>query len=392
MFKSKPSFRYVLPVILSLVLVLGYYFWLRASAPSQVEFTADTIISLEGTEDGDLYVAQGSACSSFDIAGKNLAVFAIPEGSTFTLKTFKHGKALQISSVAGSVNLDFSSDNLLVGDVSSWTLSSSGTSARADIVWGVPEADTRYSIKINGVPFNTFSSNASSEIIFSYNITSDAVFTLEAAGVQPAGGSILQLPKKPDAGGIIISYFPDGGLSLDNLSDSIVQIAISFAPDFISAAWENIGSKGEVPGRYEIGDKLYLKFRTKQGGVSDPILYIIGNPNTREGDIVKTADNFDVYIIKYQSGKRFKRLILNPYVFDSYEHLKWSNIKVISLKEMNSYSTSALVKETNDRIIYELFPDGDAGERRIVDVLKHFDADSVYEINRTDLESYKLIR
>jgi hypothetical protein len=41
-----------------------------------------------------------------------------------------------------------------------------------------------------------------------------------------------------------------------------------------------------------------------------------------DGAIVKTANNPDVYIVKYINGKQYKRLVLNPLVFTSYGHLK----------------------------------------------------------------------
>jgi hypothetical protein len=60
-----------------------------------------------------------------------------------------------------------------------------------------------------------------------------------------------------------------------------------------------------------------------------------------EGDIVSPDATFtdadgntyypyDVFIVKFVGTKTFKRLVLNPQVFDSYGHLKWSNIKKIS--------------------------------------------------------------
>jgi hypothetical protein len=103
-------------------------------------------------------------------------------------------------------------------------------------------------------------------------------------------------------------------------------------------------------------------------------------------------DNPDVYIIKYKNDKQYKRLILSPQVFKSYGHLKWSNLKIISQGQLDTFITSNLVKETKDNIIYELFPKGDRGERRPLDTTKPYDPDSVYEINSTDRNSYTLIK
>jgi hypothetical protein len=111
-----------------------------------------------------------------------------------------------------------------------------------------------------------------------------------------------------------------------------------------------------------------------------------------EGDIVKTADNPDVYIIKYKNGKQYKRLILSPGVFRSYRHLRWENLKVISQAQLDTFVTSNLVQVAGDRNVYALFPKGDKGERRVHNAGPGYDADSVYEINSTDRNSYVLVR
>ncbi len=61
-----------------------------------------------------------------------------------------------------------------------------------------------------------------------------------------------------------------------------------------------------------------------------------------EGAVVKTANNPDVYIIKYKNGKQFKRLVLNPQVFESYGHLKWENILTVDQATMNLFANSDL--------------------------------------------------
>ena len=381
--KKLSNLFYILPAFLSLAFVAGCYFWLRAGAPAQVLFTADTIINLEGIVEGDLYVSANSECSSFEVSGKNLFVNSIPEGSAFVLKTTKHSKALEIAPAVGSIELDFSSDNFIAGEIASWTISDSGAPARADIVWGVPQANTGYTIKVNGETFISSFSNASSELVFSYNVSSSSTFTLETGG----GGAAFIPPQKPDISKVIISSSM-GNLVVGNLPQAVAYMAVSLSPDFRNASWKAIEEEKETGGDYEIGDTLYIKFRSRQGGVSDVITCILRNPQTGEGDIVKTADNFDVYIIKYKGGKQFKRLILSPRVFESYQHLKWENIEVISQKEMDSYATSALAKETNDSVIYELYPDGDAGRKKALDASEDYDPDSVYEINDVDLNSY----
>jgi len=102
---------------------------------------------------------------------------------------------------------------------------------------------------------------------------------------------------------------------------------------------------------------------------------------------------YDVFIVKLVGTKTFKRLVLNPQVFDSYGHLKWSNIKKIAATTVAGYTTSSLTREINDTKVYKLVPDGDTGTKQWVEDLacftsKAYDWDSVYIINATDRDNY----
>ena len=123
-----------------------------------------------------------------------------------------------------------------------------------------------------------------------------------------------------------------------------------------------------------------------------------------EGDVVSPnatytdADGntyypYDVFIIKYVGTKKFKRLVLNPEVFASYGHLKWSNIKTVTVDEVKAFTTSSLVRAIGDTKVYKLIPDGDTGTKKWVETLDCFtsqgyDWDSVYIINNTDRDNY----
>ncbi len=112
-----------------------------------------------------------------------------------------------------------------------------------------------------------------------------------------------------------------------------------------------------------------------------------------EGAIIQANGEADVYIIKYAEGKAFKRLILNPFVFRSYGHLKWGNIIRVDKCVLDSFITSNLVRSSRNGKIYSLSPNGDTGVRIIVKnqaVLQKLGLDpvSAYEINETDVNSY----
>lgn len=181
-------------------------------------------------------------------------------------------------------------------------------------------------------------------------------------------------------------------LNVENIPENIIQLAISEGVDFANASWTDLSQSQDVLAEYSDTTRFYLKFRSRSGGVSDMITVrtdaIAVFTRINEGDIVKTANNPDVYIIKYKGGKQFKRLVLSPRVFESYQHLRWENIKIIPQMQMDDYEVSALVQVAGDPVLYELFPDGDTGTRRRVGEAGEYDADSIYEINTVDRDSY----
>jgi len=121
-----------------------------------------------------------------------------------------------------------------------------------------------------------------------------------------------------------------------------------------------------------------------------------------DGDLISDSDSPDIYIVKTVNGKYFRRLILNPEIFNSYGHLRWED--VISFPA-GSISGNSTVYELSELVI-EVNPDGsvadpkvyrvssvlnsDAGERRWLNVSSEefealgYDWDSIYYINHTE--------
>lgn len=107
-----------------------------------------------------------------------------------------------------------------------------------------------------------------------------------------------------------------------------------------------------------------------------------------EGAVIKTAHNPDVYIIKYKNGKQYKRLILNPQVFESYGHLKWEDILTVDHAIIDSFVVSDLVIVFGQGNIYQLIPDGDTGSSHLLVSIEGYNLSSVYIINSVDFENY----
>lgn len=108
-----------------------------------------------------------------------------------------------------------------------------------------------------------------------------------------------------------------------------------------------------------------------------------------DGDLIRATGTQDVYIVKITGNKRFKRLILNPTIFNSYGHLSWANVKNVSHSTLNNYTTSNLVREVTasgqlvDGKVYALFAYQDTGVKRLV-VGGNYDLSSVYSINHLE--------
>jgi len=128
-----------------------------------------------------------------------------------------------------------------------------------------------------------------------------------------------------------------------------------------------------------------------------------------DGDLVRNPNaagmaQFDIYIVKMVGGKKFRRLILSPHVFESYAHFDkngngspWDDVKDISQSAMSEYTTSSLVRAVGDAKVYQLSAEegSDTGIKQWLNMtaeqfLAGHDADSIYEINATDRNAYTL--
>jgi len=123
--------------------------------------------------------------------------------------------------------------------------------------------------------------------------------------------------------------------------------------------------------------------------------------NATNPDGTPTLESLDVYIVKLVGEKKFKRLILNPEVFNSYGHLNWEDIQTVSQSVMDEYTTSSLVRVDTDpdEKVYALAPDGDTGSKSWINltaeeflgVAGSEDGDSIYTINSTDAGNYTAV-
>jgi hypothetical protein len=123
--------------------------------------------------------------------------------------------------------------------------------------------------------------------------------------------------------------------------------------------------------------------------------------NATNSDGTPTVASLDVYIVKLVGTKMFKRLILNPTVFESYGHLNWGDIQTVSQAVMDEYTTSSLVRVDTDPAekVFAMAPDGDIGSKSWVNLTAtdflslpaSENGDSIYTINAVDGGNYTAV-
>ncbi|MFA7171775.1 MAG: hypothetical protein WC180_07340, partial [Candidatus Paceibacterota bacterium] len=85
--------------------------------------------------------------------------------------------------------------------------------------------------------------------------------------------------------------------------------------------------------------------------------------NATNSDGTPTYASLDTYIVKIVGTKKFKRLVLNPTIFNSYGHLNWSDIQEVDQSVLDEYETSSLARVDGDSKVYALTPNDDAGSK-----------------------------
>ncbi|MDX1535480.1 MAG: CAP domain-containing protein [Candidatus Spechtbacterales bacterium] len=122
-------------------------------------------------------------------------------------------------------------------------------------------------------------------------------------------------------------------------------------------------AEGEYQGRNTVVTVMFLGKEITPTLESLAVSNTIETPNTpteprtiaslssvRNGDLLRTEGSEDVYIVKINGDQYYKRLILNPNIFDSYDHLSWNNIKTVEETVLQELESSQMVME--------VYPDG----------------------------------
>ncbi|MCK4892209.1 MAG: hypothetical protein KAS78_06085, partial [Candidatus Pacebacteria bacterium] len=171
------------------------------------------------------------------------------------------------------------------------------------------------------------------------------------------------------------------------------QMAISTTSDFKNVSWEPYNNEKALNADLN-ATKLYIKFRSITGGETEVIEKEIINTEYEissfsNGSLLRIENDFKVYIKK----GNYLRYISSPIIFRFYNHLKWDNIKTVTLEQFNKYKISALVRELNDKKVYQI-NDSDLTKHHLNLTEEQFETsnrswDMVYVVNKEERAFYE---
>ena len=315
----------------------------------------------------------------------------------------------------------------------SWNASSDSESGLAKYQLYIDGSlDTDSITSTSAVPTNTLSCGDHSWFVRAYdnanNYTDSSTFnfTLVCGGALPA--EAFASPTPP-AGGfkVLINH---GETTTNSREVNLTLIGGSNTQKMAISNYADFREAVQIPYQKEyhwrllpsLGIKtVYVKFYTQYGQsskvISDTINY---QPKAtdeisslHDGDLIQNPQatglaKYDVYVIKIVGAKKFKRLILNPKVFESYgdqfDHNQngnpWDDIQKVSQATLDAFQTSNLVRcfdpsiGLDDPKVYQLSPNGDQGTKHWLDMTpqqfeQSHDWDAIFIINRVERELYQ---
>jgi len=232
------------------------------------------------------------------------------------------------------------------------------------------------------------------------NTTDSGTFNLTMA----CGGGFISptppiIPLSPNQTFAITIINNQPTINFNNIQN-VYQIAISTTSDFKDVSWEPYQEKMILPD----AEKVYLKFRSLSGGVSEVYeveINIVGtgrDPSLRptpinlpNGSLVRMVNDYKVYIINStSSAQAYLRHIVNEIIFSFYGHLNKEDIQEVNPSSMDSYQESFLIRETDDYKIYEIEDD----KKQWLDISveefeERYNWNEVYVINKEELGWYE---
>lgn len=149
------------------------------------------------------------------------------------------------------------------------------------------------------------------------------------------------------------------------------------------------------------GEKtVYARFMDAAGNfsevVSDTIVFgsiEVDVSMFSDGDLVQGSGQEDVWIVKRVGDKKFKRLILNPDIFNSYAHLSWGMIEGATQEQLDAFTTAEFIREAGGTKVYRVSSasGADTGTKQWLNMTPEmfascgYDWDAVYTVNAAEI-------
>ena len=190
--------------------------------------------------------------------------------------------------------------------------------------------------------------------------------------------------------GDITDYATASALNFDLYCNRGSSFSIDYG-NLISPAPFNFSGQIQDVSLPENGNSSSSVYSVKDSYYTNHYHNIIGTwaaPYIPEGTMIRAKNGIDVYIVKHESYHdiSYKRLILSPSVFESYQHLKWTDILEVDSNVLDYFETSSYAQVAGDSHVWRLDPQDDTGMRHEIVNVKNLNG--IYEINATDRDSY----
>lgn len=254
-------------------------------------------------------------------------------------------------------------------------------SVTADATLGGSTTVTTSDGNTAGVDIPASSINVDTAIVVTpVAITDSAVLTAVAAiptGKSVVGANVYNYTATV-GGSPVTAFLGNVTLSFTYTDAQVVGLALSslevYYYDVSNAAWMALPTTVNTSTKTITTTTNHLTYFAIFGSVDegdtpvDEVALIDSNGDALvDGDLISTQDSYDIYIASFVGDKRFKRLILNPAIFESYGHLEWGNVRTVSQAVQDEFTLSDLVIEVND--------DGSVADEKVYKVTSALDAD-----------------
>ena len=128
----------------------------------------------------------------------------------------------------------------------------------------------------------------------------------------------------------------DGSSIVYKLEDGKKRLVENFETQGI--VWEQVAPINHVEYNFYLdGEVIEAELELIEGELT------LAEP-LQDGDIIRASGSDEIYIVKLAAGKKYKRHIFTPEIFDLYGHLSWDNVKIVPLDILDVFVTSTILQ------------------------------------------------